>query len=131
MALNHQLITLEKYPFPINIGVDVIEINRFRNKPITENQNLYDKIFHDNEMKYCLKYRDPYPHLAGIFAAKEAIIKCLETKISIKNIEILRKKKKPIATVYSKSNSTIRISISHTKDFALAMATSYNNYPSD
>ena len=39
----------------IGIGVDIVEINRFQEKPFEKNENFYKKIFSESEIKYCLQ----------------------------------------------------------------------------
>ncbi|MGB8642458.1 MAG: hypothetical protein WCD28_09235, partial [Nitrososphaeraceae archaeon] len=68
---------------------------------------------------------DPYPHLAGIFAAKESVIKCLNKPTKMIEIEIIHGQYgKPIAMIHRKRKNTIttQISISHTKSLAIAVA---------
>jgi phosphopantetheine--protein transferase-like protein len=77
------------------------------------------------EIIYCTKYSDPYPHLAGIFAAKESVIKCLNKPTKMIEIEIIHGRYgKPIALIHRKRKNTIttQISISHTKSLAIAVA---------
>jgi holo-[acyl-carrier protein] synthase len=71
-----------------------------------------------------LKYSNPYPHLAGIFAAKEACMKCLDTSRSLKDIEITYDMRgKPSAvTMLKKKGVKIKVSISHTPSTAIAVA---------
>jgi len=110
----------------LNVGIDVIEIERFRNKPLNnENASFYHSIFTESELSYCTKYSDPYPHLAGIFAAKESILKCLTTPIEMIEIEISHNRdgKPRIAARTKKIKSTqARISITHTRSIAIAVA---------
>ncbi len=55
----------------MNVGIDVIEIKRFREKPLNkENASFYHSIFTKSELLYCTKYSDPYPHIAGIFSKR-------------------------------------------------------------
>ena len=109
----------------LNVGIDVIEIERFRNKPLNnENASFYHSIFTESELSYCTKYSDPYPHLAGIFAAKESILKCLTTPIEMIEIEISHNREgKPHIATHTKIKATqARISISHTRSIAIAIA---------
>jgi phosphopantetheine--protein transferase-like protein len=110
----------------LNVGTDVIDINRFRNKPLNDrNAGFYRSVFTKSEMIYCTKFSDPYPHLAGIFAAKESIIKCLNKPTKMIDIEIIHGKYgKPAAVFHRKRKNIIsaRISISHTRSFAIAVA---------
>ena len=69
------------------VGIDIVKVSRFKNKPYLSNKKFYSKIFTNNEIKYCLNFKDPYPHFAGKFALKEATIKATRKKILIKEIE--------------------------------------------
>jgi holo-[acyl-carrier protein] synthase len=109
----------------VNIGTDLIEVRRFRNKSLDDdNASFYNSIFTESELAYCMKYSDPYPHIAGIFAAKESIMKCLRRPLRMIDIEITHNKYgKPIAVVNcGKKTIRVRISISHTRSLAIAMA---------
>jgi holo-[acyl-carrier protein] synthase len=108
----------------LNIGTDIVEINRFRCKSLKSNKTFYNSIFTKSELRYCLKYSDPYPHLAGIFAAKESIMKCSNHLLQMQEIEIIRgNNRKPMALIrYKKKNINAKISISHTEYLAIAVA---------
>ena len=109
----------------LNVGIDVIEIERFRNKPLNdENASFYHSIFTESELLYCMKYSDPYPHIAGIFAAKESIIKCLIQPIKMIEIEISHNRDgKPHIAARTKIKATqTRVSITHTRSIAMAIA---------
>lgn len=104
------------------IGTDIVDIARFRNLPYMENRHFYDNIFTENESKYCLGFEDPYPHFAARFAAKESIIKALTEKLDRKMIEIIHKDKKPFVYIDSRERDDIRLSLSHTDEYALSFA---------
>jgi holo-[acyl-carrier protein] synthase len=108
----------------ITIGMDIVEIKRFRQKPLKSNISFYNSIFTKRELAYCLKYSDPYPHLAGTFAAKEAVIKCYHRPIKMIDISVIREiDEKPVAIFrYRKKVIEINISISHTESIAVAVA---------
>ena len=112
----------------LNVGTDVIEVRRFRDKPLNDtNAGFYHAIFTKSEIIYCTKFSDPYPHLAGIFAAKESVIKCLNKPTKMIDIEIVRGKfGKPTAVIHRKRKNTsmVLVSISHTKSLAMAVAIS-------
>jgi holo-[acyl-carrier protein] synthase len=109
----------------LNVGIDVIEIERFRNKPLNnENASFYHSIFTESELLYCMKYSDPYPHFAGIFAAKESILKCLTRPIKMIEIEISHSRDgKPRITAHSKKIKAMqaKVSITHTRSIAIAV----------
>ena len=107
------------------IGVDIEEIGRFIKLPYQSNRSFYKKIFTPAEIKYCLSKIDPYPRFAARFAAKEAIIKALNKKVvDMRHIEVvITKSGKPtINSQFPIPNSQFPISLSHTKDYAIAFA---------
>jgi holo-[acyl-carrier protein] synthase len=109
----------------LNVGIDIIEIERFRNKPLNnKNASFYHSIFTESELSYCTKYSDPYPHLAGIFAAKESILKCLTRPIKMTEIQISHNRDgKPHIAARTKIKATqTRVSITHTRSIAMAIA---------
>ena len=62
----------------VGIGVDVVEIDRIR-KIAERRKGFLSKIFVPEEIEYCQSRRNPYPHFAARFAAKEAVFKALGT----------------------------------------------------
>ena len=62
----------------IGIGTDLAHSERFR-KFLDPDNKVLERIFSDEERCYSLKKRDPVPHLAARFAAKEAFLKALGT----------------------------------------------------
>ncbi|KRQ87133.1 Holo-[acyl-carrier-protein] synthase [Caloramator mitchellensis] len=114
----------------IGIGTDIIEIDRIK-IAIERSERFKEKIFTDNELSY-LKNKNVESY-AGYFCAKEAISKALGTGISgfsWKDIEILKINSVPNVRLHNaalqianqKGIKTIHISISHSKDYAIAMA---------
>ena len=41
--------------FDIGVGIDLVEIKRFKELPYSTNQSFYTKIFSKDEINYCLK----------------------------------------------------------------------------
>ncbi|WP_139414355.1 holo-ACP synthase [Chlamydia abortus] len=114
-----------------HIGTDIIEISRIRKAIKTHNQRMFNKIFTKKEQVYCLRLIDPCPSLAARFAGKEAVAKALGTGIGKivgwKDIEILKISKQPEVflpeRVYQKLGiSKVLLSISHSREYATAMA---------
>ncbi|MEE4253271.1 MAG: holo-ACP synthase [Desulfuromusa sp.] len=62
----------------IGIGTDLARSERFR-KFLNPGNKVLERIFSDEERLYSLQKRDPVPHLAARFAAKEAFLKALGT----------------------------------------------------
>jgi len=101
------------------IGVDIEEIKRFSRNKYEKKKNFYNKIFTTSEIKYCLSKTNPYPHFAARFCAKEAVIKALQnSNINLKDIEVKMIKNKPVLKL--PKNKQGLVSISHTKDYAIA-----------
>ena len=109
----------------LSVGVDIADVARFRRQQHARHKNFYRTIFTDAEISYCLSKRDPYPHFAARFAAKEAVTKAVRgrTIFSIKDIEIINDKNgRPSARIGSKSARPVFLSLSHTKEYAIAFA---------
>ena len=109
-----------------NIGIDIVKVSRFKKKPLKNNQNFYKKIFSDAEINYCKKFNSPYEHFAGKFAIKEALIKSINEKISLREIKTSHKNSKPIVKIKNSLDKKYRfiISMSHEKDVAVAVVIS-------
>jgi len=101
-----------------HIGTDIEETSRFRKKIYSKNKKFYEKIFTKNEIEYCLKKIDPYPHFTARFCAKEAVIKASNNKkLILTDIEISSKNGKPVLN----SPFSGTLSLSHTKNYAIAV----------
>lgn len=108
-------ISLPKF----GLGIDIEDISRFRKKPYLSHQHFYKKIFSVNEIQYCLAAKDPYPHFAARFCAKEAFIKAFPQKITgYPEIEIVNASNKPFV-LYQGIQYTV--SLSHESDKAVAV----------
>lgn len=59
------------------VGTDLVRIGRFRDFLHKEKTALIDRLFTSGEKAYALARKDPAPHLAARFAAKEAFLKAL------------------------------------------------------
>ena len=111
------------------IGIDIEKIKRFDNKDNSKDENFLKKIFTQKELDYCFSKNNASAHLAGRYAAKEAVIKALssnyEKKLVYNEIEIINNLSgiPEIVILRPKLNDLkIKISISHDKDNAIAMA---------
>lgn len=115
------------------IGIDIIEVHRIR-RAIDRNKGFIDHVFTAQEKKI-FEEKNYLPHtIAGFFAAKEAVSKALGTgigKIGWKDIEVLKDPSgKPYIKLhnnaenfaYSMNIEKILISISHSKENAIAQA---------
>ena len=109
----------------LGIGIDIIEVSRFRRKKYEENRNFYKKIFVKSEINYCLKFKNSAERFAGKFALKEALIKSIDKKIRFSEIETSHLKSKPIVRIKkSREKYNFIASLSHENDFAIAVVIS-------
>lgn len=117
----------------IEIGTDIIDIKRFQNEKYSKDNNFLKKIFTKKELDYCFSKNDFVVHLAGRYAAKEAIVKAFfplnSDLIPYNEIEILNNEKGLPMVKISKAGldeNIIKISISHDENYAIATAIIYN-----
>ena len=107
------------------VGVDCVNVSRLAGKTSSS------KIFTQTEIDYCQSKHRPLEHFAARFAAKEAVIKAIsgfKSKYKLIDIEILNNSSgKPYVKLNKKlpNNMSIKISLSHTSDVAIAMAIVY------
>ncbi|MEW5895444.1 MAG: 4'-phosphopantetheinyl transferase superfamily protein [Candidatus Omnitrophota bacterium] len=58
-----------------SIGIDIEEISNMPSANDYREDVFYRQNFSQDEISYCIRQKDPRKHFAGMFAAKEAIIK--------------------------------------------------------
>jgi len=113
------------------IGIDIIEIARLEKAIARRGEGFLHRVYTGPELRL---YRKKSSSLAARFAAKEAVIKALgkpTTGASLREIEILSDSNgKPVVNLYGKAQSQAKglglnqlaISLSHSKEYAIAMA---------
>jgi holo-[acyl-carrier protein] synthase len=78
----------------LGLGFDATDIPRIGTTFERYGDRFLRRVFTDGEIAYCTRRRNPVPHLAGRFAAKEAAMKALGTGHSRgvlwKDIEVVR-----------------------------------------
>jgi phosphopantetheine--protein transferase-like protein len=99
-------------------GIDIEEISSMPKANDFREDEFYKMNFTSAEMAYCILQPDPYASFAGLFAAKEAIVKADN-----------HYKNRPFNTIEiehlqdgSPAHSGFRLSISHTGQTAVAVA---------
>ena len=109
------------------VGIDIIDVERFRKKIFKQNIKFYQRIFLESEIKYCLRFKSPYEHFAGKFALKESVIKSIHDKISFLDIQTSNSKYGPTISLLGKKAKkySFLCSVSHEKKFAIAVVISY------
>ncbi|RKY40852.1 MAG: holo-[acyl-carrier-protein] synthase [Candidatus Makaraimicrobium thalassicum] len=117
------------------IGIDALKIERFKKAIEQRGENFLKRIFTQKELEYAGSKKAFYVHMAGKFAAKEAVKKALpdgaELGLNWSDIEILNGKDgKPYALLHGQAEylmkkynlSQMVVSISHTDDLAVSNA---------
>ena len=76
------------------IGIDIVKVDRIEHSLERFGTRMEARLFTAGELEYCRRHKDPLPHLAARFAAKEAASKALGTGMSggigFKHIEVLQ-----------------------------------------
>ena len=117
------------------IGCDIIEIERIAQTLERHGPSFLAKTLTAQEQAYCLKHRLPAPHVAGRFAAKEAVAKALGcgfgAQLAFLDVEITADSLgKPEVTLSPEANlrfnyPKLLVTISHAKKYATAFAVSF------
>lgn len=110
----------------LGTGVDITEVRRLRQAVDKWGQDFLSRIFTKEELENAKTRGGLYQHLAGRFAAKEAVFKALGDKnLTWKDVEILNDKEgKPYCVLLNGKGRKmdVYISISHVKTYAVANA---------
>jgi holo-[acyl-carrier protein] synthase len=117
------------------IGVDLAQIPRLRRVVERWDDRFLRRVFTDDEIAYCRRRRDPIPHLAARFAAKEATLKALGTGLRMgvnwRELEVRRERGQAPVMVLSgrcralakaKGAGSVLLSLTHDGDYAMAQA---------
>lgn len=121
-----------------NIGVDVVEVARFKWLDYPSHKRFYERVFTSREIEYCLSFKTPAPHFAVNFAGKEAVYKAVNRfcDVKLRDVEILRDKDgAPHVNLHlnrqdaTKNGSQemnlpfeVKVSLSHSSSYAVAFA---------
>ena len=122
----------------LRTGIDLIEVERFRfQKPVIR-ERFIARVYTEAERAYC---GDNFQHLAGRFAAKEAVSKALGCgigEIGMQEIEILNDEAgMPVLYLHGKALERARhlgltiwsVSITHLKEYAAAAVSAMGETP--
>lgn len=126
------------------VGVDLVRIPRMREVIARWQERFLHRVFTDQEIAYCRARRDPVPHFAARFAAKEAGLKALGTGlrlgVSWHELEVRRERGQAPVLVLSGRSREIGLSrggrrmllaLTHEGDYALAQALLVDDDPGD
>ena len=117
----------------VGLGTDLVMIDRVRGLRERFGSRFLKRVFHKNEIEYCLDKTDPDIHLAARFAVKEALGKAAQVgifrfrlnEILLENnplgrpeLKILGKNKDILKKLGAKN---YHVSMSHEGNYALAV----------
>ena len=78
----------------VGLGLDATEIPRIADMLQRYGERFLERVFTPGEIAYCMRRRNPAPHLAGRFAAKEAGMKAIGTGHALgvlwRDLEVVR-----------------------------------------
>lgn len=114
----------------VSVGTDIVEIDRI--KKSCQSERFMQRVYSEEESALFSSKKNPYPSMAGNWAAKEAFAKCLGTGVrdfALNEVSVLRDE---LGCPYLKlSGSALKIaeqrrldfsvSISHAKEYATAV----------
>jgi len=112
------------------VGVDLVEVDRIRGLVEKWGDRFLQRVFSEEEIRYSFRNRDPWPHLAARFAAKEALIKCLGKAFTFREISVEHDESgRPVFRFTGSSEQLVRglglksldVSLTHSKSLAVAM----------
>lgn len=116
----------------VGVGTDLARTSRFR-EFIETGSKVIERIFSAGERQYALQMKDPAPHLAARFAAKEAFLKALGTGLrdglSWQQICVVRDdlgcpslqlKGRALELLAARGANRVHLSYSHDGDYAVA-----------
>jgi holo-[acyl-carrier protein] synthase len=116
----------------LGIGLDATDIPRVAAVLERYGERFLQRVFTAREIAYCIQRRNPAPHLAGRFAAKEAAMKALGTGHSHgvlwRDVEVVRRGGPPQLQLHGgaarhfarlQANASL-LSITHSDELAFA-----------
>jgi holo-[acyl-carrier protein] synthase len=117
------------------VGTDLIECQRIARVLERQRDRFLERVFTEGEREYCMRMKNPVPHLAARFAAKEAVSKCFTTGIgealgwrSIEVVKgereepIIRLDQRGLALLARLDANDVLVSLAHTASHGLAFA---------
>lgn len=115
----------------IGIGVDLVRIARIRDACERWGERFLSRIFSEAEREYAMAHHEPYGHLAGRFAVKEALMKALGTGrrgVGWREIEVLndaqgrpaaRTSGRAAALLAARGVRTTHVSLAHDTEYSV------------
>lgn len=116
------------------VGIDIVDIERIEKS--ASNGRFLSRVFSKKELDFFSAKKNPFPSMAGSWAAKEAFSKSLGTGLngfSLNEVSVMRDENgKPFLELSGKAleiakDLSFSVSISHTAALATAVVIAYSN----
>ena len=118
----------------LGVGIDLVEVARIEDSLRRYGERFLQRVYTEEERRYCLAKRSPQPSLAARFAAKEAAAKALGTGmgrgIAWRQLEVQREHGKAPQLIFHGAAAAlaadlqvrrILLSLTHTGSYAQAI----------
>lgn len=119
----------------LGIGVDIVSVSRIRDLHERQGERFLSRVYTQDEIAYCMRFKDPAERLAARFAAKEAVAKAFTTGIGEhldwKSVSVVSGERgqpeieldeKGKVLLYQVGGNHVAVSLSHTEESAIAFA---------
>lgn len=109
------------------VGIDLLEIGRLE-RALERHPRLAERVFTEAERDYAAAHARPGRHLAARFAAKEAVVKALglSAGFGLREVEVVAGEPPEVRlsgrAAEAGSRLDIQVSLTHSRDFAAAVA---------
>lgn len=109
-----------------SVGVDIVETKRVGK--LWRDGAIKERCYTEGERRYIEGFEEPDERAAGFFCAKEAVLKALSPRLSLRDIEVCHEPSgRPYITLHNEAldmakreGLTLHLSISHCKEYATA-----------
>lgn len=104
------------------IGIDTVEISRFKRSLDKWGARLTARLFTPAELAYCMGQRRPERHLSARFAAKVSFFKALGRPVNYRQVEVVRDATgaPSISAIAIEKGMRVILSIAHDGDLSIA-----------
>jgi holo-[acyl-carrier protein] synthase len=131
----HPQPNLGKANMIVGVGTDIVEIPRIGKMIERHGEHFLQRVYTEDEIRYCQRRKESFQHFAGRWAAKEAVMKTLGTGwtrgVGWLDIEVAtRRSGQPHINIRGTAREIanhlgigeVLISISHCRAYAMATA---------
>jgi len=131
----HPQPNLGKANMIVGVGTDIVEIPRIGKMIERHGEHFLQRVYTEDEIRYCQRRKESFQHYAGRWAAKEAVMKTLGTGwtrgVGWLDIEVaIKRSGQPLINIRGSAREIanhlgigeVLISISHCRAYAMATA---------